>query len=179
MRAAGEQRQRLRGFTIVELVVSIVLLAIVATMGAKFLSSMFGAYIETRDVTSDDWQARVALERLTRELREVPSRTGLVISPATEITFVGADGDTTRYYQASNVLRRQNVTAATDQPLADNATAITFEYLTNDGVTTTAVAASVCYVTAVLAIASTSGSTTTFSDTLRATVQPRNFQPCP
>jgi prepilin-type N-terminal cleavage/methylation domain-containing protein len=167
------------GFTLVEFVVSIVLLGIVATIGAKFMSSMFSAYFESRDVTSGDWQGRVAFERITRELREIPSRTGLVVSPTTEITFVGSDGNTTRYYRASNVLRRQNITAGTDQPLADNATAITFEYLTNNGIATTATTASVCYVTAVLTIQSTSGTTTTFNDTLRATVQPRNFQPCP
>src|SRR5690349_19101456 len=100
------------GFTLVEFVISIVLLAILATAGASLMSSMFGAYTESRDVVGGDGQARVAFERMTRELRDIRpltcsvasqtcgcggtctgTCTGITLTPSTEVTFIGSDGN--------------------------------------------------------------------------------------
>lgn len=63
--------QRSSGFTLVELVISIVLIGILATVGSSMIVDSFTT---TRMVNADNAstaQARYALERLAREIREI------------------------------------------------------------------------------------------------------------
>lgn len=178
----GESRRTLamhgiRGFTLVELVLVIVLAGILFGMGGVMLNNMFRSFFSERDISRADWQARVALERMTRELREVRSTVAADFSIATlnEIYFTDVSGNAVCYYRsAANVLIRGNAMAAcntsTIQPLADDVTTLSFQYLQNDGVTVTATAAQVYYITVVLSIVNN-----TATQTVRATVHPRNF----
>src|SRR5512140_4023468 len=64
------------GFSLVELIVVIVVLGIVASMGAVVVrDGMFG-YLRGREITSADWQGRLALERIARELRDIAPPAG-------------------------------------------------------------------------------------------------------
>lgn len=164
---------RCRGFTMVELVLVIVIVAIIASLGAQMMGSGFQSYFSGRDISRGDWQARVALERMTRELRAVRSATAadLIISPASEITFVNSDGATVRFYVVGTQLMRSNGGVAGAQPLADGISALSFSYLQADGTTPAASATLVRYITVSFTV--TRGPATT---TLRTTVNPRNFQ---
>ena len=86
-----------RGFSLIELVLVIVLLGIIATVGAQLMGSGFQLYFTGRDSLSVDAQARLALERLTRELRAVRVSSGLTLAPANEANFIGGDGTAVRY----------------------------------------------------------------------------------
>ena len=85
------------GFSLVELVLVIVLIGIIASVGAQLMGTGFQMYVEGRDSLSVDAQARLALERITRELRAVRKATGLTLAPATELNFTGLDGTAVRY----------------------------------------------------------------------------------
>lgn len=158
------------GFSLVELVVVIVVLGIVASMGAVVVRDGMLGYLRGREITSADWQGRLALERITRELRDVaPSLGGTVNIANTSCgssTFAFSDINAApiSYTQSATTLLRNG------QPLADNVTALRFYCLQNDGQTYTTTPSAVFYVTVSMVV-----STANTSATYRSTVKPRSF----
>jgi len=160
--------------------VVIVIIALVAAIGTGLLSSMFRSYFATRDMTSSDGQARTAFERMTRELRQVRSATAtdLDVASATQVRFTDTDGNGVCFYRDaanSRLMRSADGPASacgstSAQPVADFVSGLTFFYYLNDGITTTAAVASVYYVTVRVDVQDNN-----VSDTLRATIHPRNF----
>lgn len=59
------------GFTLVELIISIVLIGILAAVGADMLSGSFSTTMNVNASMASQAQARYALERVARELREI------------------------------------------------------------------------------------------------------------
>lgn len=159
-----------RGFTLIEFVVVIVILGLIASVGSQMLVQGFKSQNSSRDITVSDWQARIILERISRELQWIRSNRAadLTISPTTSITFIDADGDTVIYALSGTSLTRQE-NGGTAQVLADNVSALTFSYQ-DSSVATTATVTSVRYITVDFTI--------TQGDVLRSyktTVFPRNF----
>ena len=169
-----------RGWTLIEVLTVLIILAVVAAVGARLMSSMFQSYLAARDITNSDAQARVAFERMTRELRQIRSATAtdLDVASAAQVRFIDMDGNGVCFYRdaATNRLMRSADGPATAcgttsaQPLSDFVSGLSFFYYTSDGSTTTAVPASVCYVTVRVDVQDNN-----VSDTLRATIHPRNF----
>jgi prepilin-type N-terminal cleavage/methylation domain-containing protein len=160
-----------RGFSLFELVMVIVVFGIVAAVAAATMGSGFRAYFTGRDIADTDWQARVALERMTRELRAIRAPADLAITSASDITFVDIDGASIRYCQATigtcpgtaGELMRNSVA------LASGVGGLQFTYLTRTGAAT-GVPAQVFYVNVAFTV--TQG---TMSGTYQGTVGPRNF----
>lgn len=162
---------RAAGFTLVELLMVIVLFGIVAAFAAPAMQSGFQAYFTGRDISEADWQARVALERMTRELRAVRAPADLALASAGDLTFVDLDGNSIRYCMgavgtcpgaAGELVRNA-------QPLATGVTALTFSFMTRTG-GATGTPALAYYVSA-----SFSATRNSITKTHQATVAPRNF----
>ena len=178
--SADARRRRRDGWTLIELLTVIIILAVVAAVGARLMSGMFRSYFAARDITSSDAQARVAFERMTRELRQIRSATAtdLDVASAAQVRFIDTDANGVCFYRdaATNRLMRSADGPATAcgttsaQPVADFVSGLTFFYYLNDGATTTATVASVYYVTVRVNVQDND-----VSDTLRATIHPRNF----
>jgi len=174
------RRRRERGWTLIEMVMVVVVFSIVATIGARLMSTMFLSYFTARDITSSDAQARVAFERMTRELRQIRTATAADLDPASaaQVRFIDSDGNGVCFYRdaATNRLMRSADGPATacgttlPQPLSDFVAGLNFVYYVNDGRTTTATATAVYYVTVRVNVQDNN-----VSDTLRATIHPRNF----
>jgi prepilin-type N-terminal cleavage/methylation domain-containing protein len=60
-----------RGFTLVELVITMVLLGLLAAVGSSMLSDSFSATHRVNDSNASKAEARYVLERLAREIREI------------------------------------------------------------------------------------------------------------
>jgi prepilin-type N-terminal cleavage/methylation domain-containing protein len=158
-----------RGFTLIELIISLVIAGVLATIGATLMSSGCRTYFLARELARDAAQGTLALERMTRDLRTVRSPADLTTIGASTITFVDVDGNTVSYaLAAGSVTRSQN--GGTAQPLADTVSNLAFTYLTNDAQTTAVTAATVAYITVAVTVASQNVSTT-----FRGTVNPVNF----
>lgn len=157
------------GFTLVELIVVIVVLGIVASMGAIVVRDGMLGYLRGREITSADWQGRLALERITRDLRDVaPPVNGVANITAascgsTTFAFSDINAAQISYSQSGTTLTRNG------QPLADNVTGLRFYCLTSNVQPTTTLSA-VNYVTISMIV-----STANTAATYRSTVKPRNF----
>lgn len=170
-------RQPAAGATLVEMIVVIVIFGIVASLGVLVLGRSFESYQLTREVTNVDWHGRVALERLTRELREIRSTADLefTATPASVLKFTDASGSAVCFYLASGRLMRSadgpggTCGTTSPQPLADNASGLNFYFVQRDGSNAT-LATNVFYITASFTI--TNGQVT---EPYRVSVQPRRF----
>lgn len=162
-----------RGFTLIEMVVVIIVLGIIAGLGALILRGGFNSYFAERDISAADGQAQTALARMTRELRTVrtASTADLPVMTSTSMTFVDFAGDTIAYtYDAvpQTITRSEN--GGTAQTLADHVSAASFSYWQSDAQTAATGPGNVYYITIQMTV--TEGIS---SLTYRVTVHPRDF----
>lgn len=160
-----------RGFSLIELIMVIVVFGIVSAVAALIMDNGFRAYFAGRDITEADWQARVAAERMTRELRAIRAPADLVITSASDISFADAEGQVIRYCQATigTCPGAAGELMRNSQPLAAGIAGLGFSFLTRTGVAT-AVPAQVFYV-----IVDFTAQQGTISRAYRFAVSPRNF----
>jgi prepilin-type N-terminal cleavage/methylation domain-containing protein len=175
--------ERNAGFTLVEFIVVIILAGIIFGFGSTLIGKVFSSYALKQDISDADWQAKIALERMARELRVVRNPTGvptaadLDIASLAQIRFVDTDGNGICFYRdaAANRLMRSadgpTTACGTTSPqvLADNITSLVFSYWTNAGASAAAVA-NVYYIT--MSVTVTEGA---YNNTFRTNVHPRNF----
>lgn len=167
------------GATLVEMIVVIVIFGIVMSIGVLVLGRSFETYQLTREVTNVDWHGRVALERLTRELREIRSATvtdlEFTATPATQLKFIDAAGGSVCFYLSGGRLMRSadgpggTCGTTSPQPLADNASSLNFYFHQSDGSNAT-LATNVYYIAVSFTV--TNGQV---SEPYRVSVQPRRF----
>ena len=159
--------KRQSGFSLVELIVVIVVLGIVAGMGAMVVRDGMLGWLRGREITSADWQGRLALERITRELRDVasPNYSNITATSCGTSSFTFSDITSTAISYSQNI----TTLLRNGQPLADNITGLRFYCLTS-AVQPTATLSAVYYISVSMVVA-----TTNTSATYRDTVKPRNF----
>jgi prepilin-type N-terminal cleavage/methylation domain-containing protein len=179
MRQRNPKRRDL-GFTMIEVVVTLLVAAILFGLGATVISGGFRSYFLGREIMQNDWQGRLALERMTRELRTVRTATNLLIpippgdldiATLGQITFIDFAGNTIVYRQTGNTIERSQ-NAGAFQPLADNVGtgSLSFVYLQNDGATAAGTPAAVYYIRVLFTVSSANASAT-----YRGTVKPTSF----
>jgi prepilin-type N-terminal cleavage/methylation domain-containing protein len=165
---------RSAGFTLIEVVITLIVIGVLATIGATIMSSGFRSYFLGREIAQDDAQGRLALERMARELRTVRGTADLTIAVGNQVSFIDVDGNSIAYRRnagASQLERSQTGVAGTYQPLADNVSDLQITYLRNDGINLESTTpALVYYITVQLTV-----STQNVNLTYRSTVKPAAF----
>jgi prepilin-type N-terminal cleavage/methylation domain-containing protein len=131
-------RPRAAGFSLIELIVSIVILGILAAATAPIFSSSLRAYVDSDMHLATLSKARYATERIARELREVQYVTGsgyAFTAPlaATSMTFTKQDPvtlATTRVTiaAAGTSLNLGYAPPGVTAPLTDELSAVNFVY---------------------------------------------------
>jgi prepilin-type N-terminal cleavage/methylation domain-containing protein len=163
--------RRSRGFSLVELIVVIVLLGILFAAGANMVGdTMQTAYIETNNQASGS-QARYAMERLTREIRETAmGATGYSITNmgVANMVFTKQDGTAVTIDYSGSTLTLKY--ASTTSTLSDQVSSFTLEYLDQLGATTAA-KADVRFIRVTMSVVN---SKTGMTDSLRTHIFLRN-----
>ena len=80
------------GFTLVELILTIVLIGIIGTFTSLFVYSGIRGYITTRQATEGALQAQIAMDRISLELRNINSLTGTpdITAPDLSLSYKSA-----------------------------------------------------------------------------------------
>lgn len=154
----------LHGFTIIEFVIVIAIFGIIATIAGPLIYQLSRLTLQQYEISNVSGQARIALERMSKDLREIRSTSTSDLQIASnQITFVDINGNTITYQLSGSTLLRNS------QPLADSVTAFNLTYQKNDG-TVALVAADVRYITISMTI-----SENNTTETLQHTIFIRNF----
>ena len=137
--------KRSRAFTLIEFIIVMVILTIVSLTSSLLLIQGFSAFSQGRTILEADWQARTALERMTRDIRAVRSAADISTATSSTFTFVDLNGNSISYTLTGTQLMRNS------QALADGAQSLTFTYYDSTGAVTAQISA-IKYIVISLAI---------------------------
>jgi len=154
------------GFTLIELLMTLIIVGVLGAMGASLMGSGIRTYFVGRELAQDASEGTLAVERMTRDLRNAQSVTTM---GAAALTFVDINGATVSYAVTGGSLTRAE-NGGPAQPLAANVSSLAFTYLKNDGQTAAATTTEVWYVSGTFTVASQNASIA-----FRGTVNPVNF----
>jgi len=165
------------GVSLVELLTAMVVIGIVAVMASGMIAnSMLGYRVgqASADVAA---QAQLALERMTREMRDIRSARpsdgnaeGDLTPAAAQLDFINLASERFRFRLNNNSILMS--TAASEIALADSVSGLSFEYLQSDGRTVAATAPLVYYVSVTLTVSSEE-----IARSFTAAVKPTMFSP--
>jgi len=136
-------RKGQNGFTLMELVITLTMLALLAMVAGPYLGNGVRAYNATASAIYTLGELRSSSERLVREIREIRN-TGAyeILSPVSStnniLSFRKTDTETVTIDTDASLLRLAyaSVNTATAYTLSDKLDSITFKYWQADGVTT-------------------------------------------
>ncbi|OGT50707.1 MAG: hypothetical protein A3E84_00300 [Gammaproteobacteria bacterium RIFCSPHIGHO2_12_FULL_42_13] len=128
-------QQREHGFTLIELIVVIVILATLSIITLPLLQSGFNAYVTQRDISDANWQGRLALARFTRDVNALPATTNISTATNGQLTFVDDASNSVSYTLSGMQLLRNGLV------LANGINTLTFSYYTAAGAATATISA--------------------------------------
>lgn len=168
----GTTMKKCGGFTLVEIIIVIVIVAVVSGIAARIILTATRAYSDETHRSNITYQTKLALERMAREIRVVRSRTAadMPVMAATDFRFTDILGAQVGFRLNGNTLERTEDNGASWQPLAVGITALTFAYLQQNNLPP-ATATTVWYIDVDLTAQEGSESMR-----VRTRVHPMNFQ---
>jgi prepilin-type N-terminal cleavage/methylation domain-containing protein len=170
-----------KGFTLIEAIITIVIVGIISSIAALIILEGMKASSKEQNLSGVHYQARIAMERMGREIRLIRWNTTLAQADvttmtATDLIFCDVTGKAVEFQLAGSVLNRRE--SATCSPLAwggwntlssSGVNPLTFSYLDSTGAGG-ATAANLWFVD--INLTDTQGSD---SLQMRSRVHPRNF----
>jgi prepilin-type N-terminal cleavage/methylation domain-containing protein len=99
---------RIKGFTLIEMIVVMVITGIVTAISATMISASFNSYFTGVNVTTLNNQASIAMLRISKELQQATKFTAI---NATNTTFTTTGGSTITYSWTTPTLTRTGTSA--------------------------------------------------------------------
>ncbi|MDH5365235.1 MAG: type II secretion system GspH family protein [Dehalococcoidia bacterium] len=124
--------EKQKGFTLIELAIVIALLAVLGYAIVTFFTNTYRTWWQTSQQIDAQQKARVAMDEMTRFIRQASPVTGIVVSRwdvsedfNTMITFPHIDGRQISYFQSGDSLQRV-VDGVTTEVIPEDLTSIYF-----------------------------------------------------
>jgi prepilin-type N-terminal cleavage/methylation domain-containing protein len=156
--------RRQRGFTLIEMIVSILILGILGAAAAYGIQNGVIAFQTTSAALDTLSKLRVSTERVARELREIrrdPLDSGRydITEPfaADQISFVKTDGTRVSLAVAGNTLTLEYDTPTGVFTLTDQLSSFSLAYYGSDGSTSVATADALAFIEVELVLSDTAG----------------------
>jgi prepilin-type N-terminal cleavage/methylation domain-containing protein len=132
------------GFTLVEAIITIVIVGIISSIAAMIILQGIQSYTKEQNLSDAHYQARLAMERMTREIRTTRQlgAIGTVAlgtitgNPTSSLIFTDLTGATITYSLGGTTLNR--TVGGVPSPLATGVTTLQFRHYDSAGVLTTA-----------------------------------------
>lgn len=133
------RRQQQRGFSLIEVVLSIVILGIVVVVVGEILIQGYKLFTTSQNASKNDWQGLLVMQRFTKDVHNIRSANSVASIAASTLSFTDMGGTSVTYTQSgSNILRNGVI-------LASGVTGMSFNFLDKTG-TITAVASLVRFI---------------------------------
>jgi len=120
-----------KGFTLVEVVIVITIVGIVSVIIGSILLGVVKAWTFKFNRNDILWDGRLALDRMTREIREVRNTTSVTTASSSQFRFIDTgNADITYSLSSTNLNRTENGTL---NLLAENVSSLVFTYYNSSG----------------------------------------------
>lgn len=118
------------GFTLIELIMVIAILSVIGVFGSQMFLETTEIFLEARNRRDAIHEARYAIERMSREIREdIDATTDITTFSTSTLTYTDPNNASVSFTRSgSNLLRNSDV-------LAGDVSALTFSYLKSNGAT--------------------------------------------
>lgn len=163
-----------KGFTLIEIVITIVIVAIISGIAALIITQGVRAYSDEHRRSDVHYQARYAMERMAREIRHIRSRTGTDIPTmsGTMLEYRNTEGVLIGFRLSGGMIQRRQDGGAW-QMLASNITAPGGNmFIYRDAAGTSGVTQATLWSIEIIFTSTQAGETLN----MRTRVHPRNFQ---
>ena len=136
-----KNRKKHNGFTLIEMIIVIVILGILSTLAALIILQGVKAYSVEDQRSNVHYQARLAMERMVREIRLIRSTADVTsaLTDGTQLQYVDINNAAIGFRLNAGQIQRTQDGGITWQPLASGITAPggnMFTYLDNTGAST-------------------------------------------
>ncbi len=129
------RRRSQKGFSLVELVMTIVIMGIISVVVGKILLQGYKTFITAQDISAVDWQGLLALESLTNDIHNIRSAADITTISSSSFVFTDMTGTAVTYALSGSTLQRNSLT------VASGISALTFSYLDKNGSVTASTSA--------------------------------------
>lgn len=119
-----------KSFTLIEMVLVTVILAAIAVMIAPFINVALDAWVVNKTERNLVFSARLATNRMVREMREIKDTDSITTFTETEFEFLDINDNTINYQQSSSLLLRNSDELAT---MLQDPGGLSFSYLDSSG----------------------------------------------
>ncbi len=156
------------GFSLIELITVIVILGVIVAMSSLLLSQGFNAFFNTANIADANSQGQLALERMSRDIRQIRSPSDITTATSTQLSFNDINNDAISYtLSGSNLTLTQN---STTQILAVGINSLTFTYYDQNGATPPASTAATRFIKVTLTVTQNNA-----NFTVSTSIYPRNL----
>jgi prepilin-type N-terminal cleavage/methylation domain-containing protein len=124
---------RTSGFTLVEFILVMVVLSVLSMLALPVIKAGFNGYFVQKSLREANWQGRLALERMTREIASFPSSQSITLATSSALSFTDNTNTSVRYELVGTRLERN------DLSLAEGVQSIHFFYGDSNGESTTVI----------------------------------------
>lgn len=119
-----------RGFSLIELILTIAILGIVSVVIGRILLQAYQTFLTSKVIATTDWNGFLTLEKMANDIHSIRSAGDIgTISPS-QLSFVDVSGTNVQYQISGTSLLRNSLTVAT------GVQALSLSYLDKSGATT-------------------------------------------